>query len=223
MRIFTIGDIHGCLEELKNLLKKVDAQIAPGDVIVFVGDYIDRGPDSKGVVDLLIERSKTHPNEHYFLMGNHEDLLMEGNYWLINGGDETIKSYGFDPFEHQIAYRFIERVPEDHQEFYKNLLHVYKQDKVVVVHAAISPMVPLHDQSINTMIWDRSYDHYDGEYLDGVTVVRGHTPVNNVRSLSNQVLIDTGCVFGNMLTCLIIDSNNPADRSYLSVQSGVDY
>lgn len=219
-KVFIIGDVHGCLSELIKLLAIIDSKIAPDDEIIFVGDYVDRGPDSKGVVDLLIERQKNHPNKHVFIKGNHEDMLMTGDYWSMNGGAETLKSYGLDPLDFGISREFFKvHCPGPHVGFYKNLKHFYQVGNVVVVHAAIDPWYTLDEQSIHTMIWERQFDKYDGDYKGGFTVVRGHTPVNKVVETRNQIMIDTGCVFGYKMTCLIIDPENPADRSYIEVKS----
>lgn len=220
MKVYAIGDVHGCLSEMNQLLAKIDARLKPGDEVVFIGDYIDRGPDSKGVVDVLIERQKNHPNKHVFIKGNHEDLMMSGDYWFQNGGDKAVKSYGLDPLDWQIERSFYgHHCPPDHRAFYSDLVLYYNVGKVVFVHAGIDPDRHLDQQSESVMIWARGYDRYNGEYVGGYTVVRGHTPVNDVVETRNQIMIDTACVFGHKLTCLVIDPNNPEDRDYLSVKS----
>jgi serine/threonine protein phosphatase 1 len=218
--VYAIGDIHGCLSELKQMHEFIDRHIKPEDIIVYIGDYIDRGPDSKGVVDLLIERQKTISNPQVHLLGNHEDMMMEGNYWMVNGGAEAIKSYGLDPYDHGIESRFFQDLcPRDHQEFYAELRYHVLIGKTVFVHAAIDPSYDLDNQADHTKLWVRHFDAYKGDYVGGYTVVRGHTPTTEVIERTNQIMIDTGCVFGNKLTCLIIDPNNPEDRSFHQVKS----
>ncbi|AKF13408.1 calcineurin-like phosphoesterase [Sinorhizobium phage phiN3] len=221
MRLFIVGDVHGCLTQLKDLLEGVDEQIEEGDEVVFVGDYVDRGPDSKGVIDLLIERQKNHPNKHTFLMGNHEDMMLSGDYWLPNGGIQTIKSYIPNeedwkdiPGHADFLRRF---VPYEHKVFLNSLKMNYQVGKVVVVHAAIDPACPLEDQSSHTMLWERDFDGYNGEYNGGWTVVRGHTPLNGMKVTKNQFMIDTACVFGGELTCLVIDPDKPSNYHTISI------
>jgi len=224
MKIYAIGDVHGCLNEMKALLAKVDEQIKPEDQIVFLGDYVDRGPDSKGVIEHLIEREKSHQNKHIFIRGNHEDMMMSGEYWFMNGGAEVVKSYGLDPVDYTIQFSFFsDHMPKDHQAFIHRTRLYYQIGRCVFVHANIDPSLSLEDQNANTLIWARHYDGYNGDYNGGWFVVRGHTPVGSVREFRNQIMLDTACVFGGFLTCLVIDPENTDDHHYLEVQSGVSY
>lgn len=203
MRLFVVGDIHGCYNELIRLLDKTDNMIEEGDQYVFLGDYIDRGPNSKQVIDLLIARSKDHPNEHIFIKGNHEDMLIN-KYpgFFMNGGYDTIKSYGCSDTE---SYRFWdEYVPSSHKNFLEDLRTYYKVGRTVCVHAGLDPEKELEEQYEQTMIWSRQTVGYDGFYKGDLFVVYGHTPVEKKIDRQNQLGIDTGCVFGNKLTCAII-------------------
>ncbi len=161
---YAIGDIHGCLDELKtlhhSLIRKAD--LVPYDTLVFVGDYVDRGPNSKGVIDYLINLSQHQ--KCVFLMGNHEDMMLwylgiqhsgvsritmqsaeYGAYWLPNGGGTTLASYGIDDVTafHQSCEnpreRLVEIIGEKHMEFLKGLQHFYIEDSNLFVHAGVSP------------------------------------------------------------------------------------
>lgn len=216
MKLFVIGDIHGCLNELIKLLALVDTKIQKDDQIVFVGDYIDRGPDSKGVIDLLIRRAKDHPNKHIFLRGNHEDMMLnEKHHWAFNGGSQTLKSYGSgfnDP-------NFWSSVPMDHREFLINTKLYYQIGRTVVVHAGLDPTIPLRLQTEDFMLWDRRFFKYEGKYFENEFVVIGHTPKEVMQQTANQLAIDTGCVFGGKLTCAVIEPNAGALIEWMDVKS----
>ena len=193
--VYAFGDVHGCLDELKELhaLVEQDRDGAPS-TYVFLGDYIDRGPDSAGVVQFLIDASSgeddTRP-AYVFIRGNHEQMMRDAEYgedrdavyiWMSNGGVETQKSY-FDG-------RY------DHSDFYKRLRWYHSIGDVAFVHAGIDPEKSLEDQSNNTLIWSREFNRYNGTFKDNRYVVHGHSPVPDVYRLNNQINIDTGCVFG---------------------------
>lgn len=211
MNLFVVGDVHGCLNELELMFDRIDIRHDPGDKIAFVGDYIDRGPDSKGVVDFLIEKSKSY--DMTFIKGNHEDMMMTGTYgWLYNGGVQALYSYGFGPNDitHEMERDFFDHhCPPDHKEFYNNLKLVEKFGKVVVCHAGIHPTFAWDKQDEQTLIWTRDFYNYEGPFKDDVFVVHGHTPrdKNGQRwEFDNRVNIDHGCVFGGHLSCLQIDT-----------------
>jgi serine/threonine protein phosphatase 1 len=204
-KLYVIGDVHGCLFELKEVLARTDSMIKEDDEYVFLGDYIDRGPDSKGVIDLLIERSKTHPIKHTFITGNHEEMMLEEeHYWAINGGIETLKSYGIEPDDDR-SRKYLEHIPEDHLRFLLGLKEHYKVGRTVCVHAGLNPSVCLTQQERDVKIWAREWVGYDGPYADGSLVVYGHTPKYDIIKRENQLGIDTACVFGGLLTCAIIE------------------
>lgn len=206
MKIYAIGDLHGCLTELKKMFEFIERHAADSDEIVCIGDYIDRGPDSKGVVDFLIEYHKSGRLKLTCLKGNHEDMMMNGEWWVYNGGDTALVSYGIDPYALGVERDFYRHLcPPEHQRFYESLVLKYRVGNVLFVHANIDPDCSLDDQNSHFMLWARALDRYDGEYPEGVTVVRGHTPIGTWREYTNHIMIDTGCVFGNELTCCIID------------------
>ena len=211
-KLYVIGDIHGCRTELRQMLDLIDAEVTRKDTIVFLGDYIDRGPDSCGVIQDLIDR-KNSEVKHVFLMGNHEDMMLnDRRSWAHNGGAETLMSYGK------------EGIPDSHYEFIKNLEPYYKENDVVCVHAGIDPEYDLLYQLPYDMMWTRKFVGYNGDYKNNEFVIYGHTPLNVILERKNQIGIDTACVFGGELTCVVIDTGDrPEVIKYIQVQSSFDY
>jgi len=206
-RIFAIGDIHGCLSHLERLMEEIRPLLDPQeDTLVFLGDYIDRGPDPKGVVDLILQIKK-EVRHVVCLKGNHEDMFLDWvlngrNYdlYLYNGGGSTIRSYSQDREFH---------LPAEHLDFFTSLRLYYETDKYIFVHAGLKAGVPLKEQDPQEMIWIREefiYSNYDF----GKLVVFGHTPLQRVLVAPNKIGIDTGAVYGGELTCLEL----PAQRFY---------
>jgi serine/threonine protein phosphatase 1 len=203
-RLFAIGDIHGCPDELEAILQA----IAPGagDTVVFVGDYVDRGPSARAVIDLAIALEKTHA-ECVFLKGNHEDMMLSflglpGNYgesFLFNGGVATLESYGLREDDLSEAK---ERIPDTHLDFFKNLAVSYLRPPYLFVHAGILPTRQLEDQQPEDMLWIRQEFILNPHRIDA-TVVFGHTPMRGVMvDLPYKLGIDTGLVYGGKLTCV---------------------
>lgn len=208
---YVIGDIHGCLAELERL---VDAlPLARGDRLVFLGDYIDRGPDSRGVVSYLVSlRQEMAGVEFVFLKGNHEDMLLSylglsgqhGEMFLANGGKATFSSYGIEPRKVS-ADRALAMIPSSHLDFFQGLNRYYIMDPFLCVHAGVQPEKTLADQSDEELIWIRNAFIYRPHTLP-YTVLFGHTPQTTVfYNLPFKVGLDTGLVYGNMLTCLEVD------------------
>ena len=193
-RLLAFGDIHGCRTELLALL----AQVSPGagDQLVFLGDYVDRGPDSAGVIDDLLAVRARFPAS-VFLRGNHEQMLLDvlagadPTTFLFNGGGRTIASYeargGWPP-------------PGEHRLFLENLPLLYRSAGFVFVHAGLRPGTPLAEQGADDLLWIRQ------EFLEcpddwGATVVYGHTPRDAPLFEPGRIGLDTGCVYGGRLTC----------------------
>lgn len=192
-RLIAVGDIHGCLNQLKRLM----AQVNPGfaDQIVFLGDYIDRGPDSFAVIDYLLAFATTFP-ETVFLRGNHEQMFsayLEGHEpttFLLNGGANTLASY-------QQADKW--PIPETHRNFLRTLSNVYETEDYIFVHAGLRPGVSLADQDIGDLLWIRR-EFINSDYDWGKTVVYGHTPRQEPLLTETRLALDTGCVYGRQLT-----------------------
>ncbi|HJU28806.1 MAG TPA: metallophosphoesterase family protein [Candidatus Binataceae bacterium] len=203
-RLFAIGDIHGCVDELAALIKAIAP--ATGDTVVFVGDYIDRGPGSSEVIDFMLELPRGGA-ECIFLKGNHEDMMLSflgfqgryGDSFLLNGGAQTLESYHIDP---ERTENPIERIPPAHIEFFKNLATSYRRPPYLFVHAGISPTRQLEEQSVEDMLWIRQEFIFHPHKL-GDMVVFGHTPMRAVMTDPPYKLgIDTGLVYGGKLTCI---------------------
>lgn len=199
-KIFAIGDIHGCADKLKALMKEIPVDYA-NDTLVFIGDYIDRGPDSFEVVDYLVDLKKEHP-DIVFLKGNHEDMLqkyLEGTdrfTYLFNGGQKTLDSYLNRPNKSEFS-----PIPSDHLEFYQSLVFHYETEDYLFVHAGLREKIPLKKQNPQELLWIRE-DFIDSKFDFGKRVIFGHTPFAEPLLLSNKIGIDTGAVYGNRLTCV---------------------
>ena len=203
-RLFAIGDIHGCVDELAVMLQA----IAPvqGDTVVFVGDYIDRGPASREVIDLLLEFQQGAADV-VFLKGNHEDMLLNfmglpghyGESFIFNGGAPTLESYGIGEADLAETRQII---PAHHLKFFSALQHSYLRPPFLFVHAGIMPGRPLEEQSDEDLLWIR-HDFIFHPHQIAATVVFGHTPMRTVMvDLPYKLGIDTGLVYGGKLSCL---------------------
>lgn len=199
-KIFAVGDIHGSFDRLQELMKKIPIDFAH-DTLVFIGDYIDRGPASVEVVDYLIGLKKRVP-ETIFLKGNHEDMLekyLDGTdrfTYLLNGGQNTLDSYLSRNLQSELY-----PIPSNHMEFFKTLRLYYETEAYIFVHAGLRPKVPLASQETEDLLWIRDTFIYS-KYDFGKTVVFGHTPLEKPLVESNKIGIDTGAVYGNALTCI---------------------
>jgi serine/threonine protein phosphatase 1 len=205
---YIIGDIHGCFNNLKNLLKKIINIINDNDTIIFLGDYIDRGPSSYDVIALLIDISKKYST--VFLKGNHEDMFLKylgGTYdfqnYFDNGGMATLRNYRE---KHGSS-----GIPSDHRSFFENLVQYYEAEDFIAVHAGLNPDIDkIEDQLPYEMLWTR-HQFYRGSRIWPKTVIFGHTPCSilhgdnkNVyfNEKSNIIGIDTGACYGGSLSCI---------------------
>jgi serine/threonine protein phosphatase 1 len=201
--IYAIGDIHGRLDALERLMEKIEPDLEK-DRLVFMGDYIDRGPHSKGVVDYVLRLKNAAPPENVIcLKGNHEAMFLnflkgqDRELFLLNGGLNTLHDYwgqDWEPGENLV-------LPPDHERFYLELRLYYETPEYIFVHGGLKPGVPLKDQEEEDLLWIR------GEFITamddfGRLVVFGHTPFRQPLLLPNKIGIDTGAVYGNRLTCL---------------------
>jgi serine/threonine protein phosphatase 1 len=205
-KILAIGDVHGCNRRLRQLLDRIE--IDPHvDTLVFVGDYLDRGPDARGTIDTLLEIKATHPNT-ICLRGNHEAMFL--NYYregrgeelfLYNSGMNTLDSYGITLAEVRRGSGF----PESHLRFLSALPLVYETEEYFFVHAGVRPGIPLAEQTPEDLLWIRHEFIESGEDF-GRTVVFGHTPLPEPLIETNKIGIDTGAVYGGRLTCIELPS-----------------
>jgi serine/threonine protein phosphatase 1 len=199
-KIFAIGDIHGCYDRLKTLMGKIPIDYSR-DTLVFIGDYIDRGPHSVEVVDYLIKLKNRFP-EVIFLKGNHEDMLdkfingADRFTYLLNGGQQTLDSYLTKPGQSEFF-----PIPADHMEFFKSLRLIYETEEFIFVHAGLRPQIPLVSQKTEDLLWIRD-KFVSTKYDFGKRVIFGHTPLKKPLVEPNKIGIDTGAVYGNALTCV---------------------
>jgi serine/threonine protein phosphatase 1 len=203
-RTFVIGDIHGCYKTLLALL----ARISPDpeeDTLVFLGDYIDRGPDSKKVVNKILQLRRKFPH-CITLMGNHEQMLLRflaGNdeiLYLMMGGEATLASYGLSKVWAPEARAMM---PAEHIVFFENLMPYWEDEENIYVHAGLQPGIHLSQQTENWLFWSRQR-FVDSEYDFGKNVIFGHTPFIIPSIQPNKIGIDTGAVYGGQLTCLVL-------------------
>jgi len=199
-KIFAIGDIHGCYDRLKTLMGKIPIDCSR-DTLVFIGDYIDRGPHPIEVVDYLIKLKNRFPDV-IFLKGNHEDMLdkfingADRFTYLLNGGQQTLDSYLIKPVQSEYF-----PIPPDHMEFFKSLRLFYETEEFIFVHAGLRPRVPLESQNTEDLLWIRD-KFVSSKYDFGKRVIFGHTPLKKPLVEPNKIGIDTGAVYGNALTCV---------------------
>jgi serine/threonine protein phosphatase 1 len=220
MVLYAVGDIHGrsdCLKRAHDLIDRDVAERSARDraLEIYIGDYVDRGPDSKGVIDLLVARSLSA--SAVFLRGNHE-IVMESflrgrtpfEDWRRLGGLETILSYGVDARalleKGGVRPRDLaEKVPIGRLRFISLLKSAYTAGGYCFVHAGLRPGVAIERQSMEDLAWIRDdFLNFAGKF--GFVVVHGHTPATGVELLSNRINIDTGAYMTNRLTVLRIDS-----------------
>lgn len=224
IRIYAVGDVHGRADLLKHVLARIDAHTAQNPVIrpvhLFIGDYIDRGPDSRDVLDLLIGTSDNH--EAVFLKGNHEAFLLDFlenpsvlQTWGRNGGLETLMSYGLKPtlkanasaVQSDFADALGQALPKRHLDFLRNLASSFTCGDYFFAHAGVRPGVPLSAQREQDLLWIRD-EFLLHEKSFGKTIVHGHTPVREIDIRSNRINIDTGAYVTGRLSCLVIEGES---------------
>ena len=219
-RIYAIGDIHGRLDLLDRAIAAIRRDIeehGPAALTVTLGDYIDRGPQSRGVLDRLIENP--FPTPYVALKGNHEEMLADfladsatGPYWGSQGGLETMCSYGVRVGTLTNFARARDELraalPEAHVQFLRSLKTSLSRGKYFFCHAGVRPGMPLDRQSEDDLLWIR--DDFLGSGTDfGKIVVHGHTPVPEPEALPNRIGIDTGAFATGRLTCVALDGGAP--------------
>ena len=227
-QVFAVGDIHGC----KNLLDKIHNKIriatntkSGKKLIIYLGDYIDRGPDVKGTIDTLINFNL--PNvEKIFLLGNHEQMfldVLEGKNnslynWISNSGLETIESYGGDlskyiddnlelTFEKKIVTKIKKFLPKAHLNFFNNLKLYHVWNNYLFVHAGINPKMPIEKQQKETLIWTREKSFFDPLMTYDKIVVHGHTAKEKIEKYPFRINLDTGSFYSGRLSCLLFENN----------------
>jgi len=214
--IYAIGDIHGNLDLLERLMDHLQPDLNR-DQLVFMGDYIDRGLHSKGVVDYVLRlRRRPPPEQVICLKGNHEAMFLnflqgeDIELFLVNGGVSTIRDYWGDDWEDPDDLV----LPLDHRRFFEELRLYYETDNYLFVHGGLKPGVPLTEQSEEDLLWIRG-DFIVSMEDFGKKVIFGHTPFSRPLVMPNKIGIDTGAAYGNLLTCLKLP-----EEKFISVAHG---
>ena len=232
-RIFAIGDVHGCSHELQVLLEQLNPR--PEDTVVFLGDYIDRGPDSKGVVDLVLGLSGRC--EVVALKGNHESMFVDflespesagAGLFVLNGGSTTLNSYAGPGGTFEI--------PENHVAFFYDLKLSYETEDYFFVHAGVplKRLDQIDSSDEYALLWSRQ-PFLSTDFKWEKLIVHGHTPTLTPEVRDNRINVDTGCVYDGQLTAIefpsrqfysvprsggadVARSPNPADKSRVAVR-----
>jgi diadenosine tetraphosphatase ApaH/serine/threonine PP2A family protein phosphatase len=222
VRIYSIGDIHGRADLLADVLERIDTDLAknpiPHGIEIYLGDYIDRGPASREVLDRLVARKRTHRT--VFLKGNHETFITDFvtnppilEDWQRLGGLETLMSYGIVPpinanadVQLQLAAALDRSLPESHRQFLCDLKTSYTCGDFFFVHAGVRPGISLKKQREEDLLWIRR-DFLTCEDDFGKIVVHGHTPVPQPDVRPNRINIDTGAYATGRLTCLVLEDD----------------
>lgn len=227
-RMLAISDIHGDIEKFEKLLHLVDYR-NDKDQLLLLGDYIDRGPSSSDVLNLV--QRLVEDDGAIALIGNHDKMMVDAfltddpmnvKRWFYNGGIKTLQNYGYNIEKDDAKYWYTtEEMPEplqmndeirEHIEFLQQLHHYYETDTHIFVHAGVHPTSPVEETDLQTLVWIREEFHqgYNGEK----TVVFGHTPVKHLHKSEevyfgrNKIIgIDGGCAYGGRLYCLEVSSS----------------
>lgn len=198
-RLIAIGDIHGYRAALETLLNEIQPDAE--DILVTLGDYVDRGPDSMGVIDLLIQWGRK--TQLVALIGNHEEMMLnviEGEQshhgWLRYGGVETLESYGFDGN--------LDFLPPEHQEFFSSLGDFFVHDNYFFTHAAYDPRLEFDQQPIELLRWHSLRAGIPDAHVSGKTAVVGHTASDDgsILDVGHLICLDTNCYGGGVLTAM---------------------
>ena len=226
---YVVGDIHGHLKQLLNIQNKIqeDSNKTPGKkLLIYLGDYIDRGVDSKDCINSLIN-FKPANFDIVYLLGNHEQMLLDfisgknGSLylWISNGGLETLQSYGQKmenyiddnlelSFDKKIYEKFINFLPQEHKNFFYKLKLNYQWGDYYFVHAGIDPGIPLNKQKKQTMLWTRDRSFLNSDKPFEKLIVHGHTPSRKIIKKNNRICLDTGVFYTGILSCAKISNNN---------------
>ena len=229
MNIFSVGDIHGCLKQLTSLHNKIFNHFSfnkKNDLLVYLGDYIDRGSNSKDVINHILKLQKEKVNS-IFLMGNHEQIMIDFvfnkinnlRYWLNLGADQTFKSYKIEVAEFikdgfgddkidRLRSVLLNKLSNEHIHFLKNLRLSYSVGNYLFVHAGINPEKTLKDQDKMDLLWSRSDQFFDKNFKFEQIIIHGHTPEKEVINFPYRINIDTGCFFSGKLSCVCLNDKN---------------
>ena len=213
-RVYAVGDVHGCAARLDGLHDLIAEDLARRPVakpiLVHIGDYVDRGPESAKVVGRLAHGPPIPGVQVVNLLGNHEHTILAAlagdraaaTDWLYQGGRETLASYGLDPDGPRDMWAGA--IPPEHLAWLERLTLLHREDGYLFVHAGVRPGVALDTQVVDDLLRIRQPFLYTQQEF-GVVVVHGHTPVRQVTIERNRIAIDTGAVFGGRLSCVVLE------------------
>jgi serine/threonine protein phosphatase 1 len=214
-RIYAIGDIHGCDRQLANLHETIAGDFASRPIaaalLLHIGDYVDRGADTAGVIARLADGCPIPNMDMVNLMGNHESTMLDalsgeraaGTDWLFAGGRTTLQSYGIDPDGPRDRWAAL--IPQCHQDFLRGLVLMHREGGYAFIHAGVRPGIALEHQARDDLLRSRQPFLYS-EADFGAVIVHGHTPVKAPVVRHNRIGIDTGAVFGGKLTCVVLEA-----------------
>lgn len=207
MRTIAIGDVHGQLAALNELFVQIEQ--TGWDRLVFLGDYIDRGPDSKGTVDFIRSLQDAHGSDKVVaIKGNHEDMCLHafsqyddndqelGAAFYFNGGESTLDSFKAAGFS---------GIPQDYLDWMKTLPVRYEDKKAHYIHGGALPGLPIDEQEDYDLLWERD-TFLKSEYMWDKVVIHGHTPMEQVVVRPNIISIDTGAGYGDALSALCVET-----------------
>ena len=226
MRIYAIGDVHGYLNLLETLHQKINVDLKKHPVseyrIIFTGDYIDRGPDSAGCVEYLVNLLADN-NNVICLKGNHEDKLEQflikpaevADSFFTYGGVDCATSYGVDMTGYrgtideklQKCAELGEKIPEHHRKFYSHLPATVTYGDYLFTHAGVRPGIALDQQSDHDLIWIR-YDFISSQALYDKVIIHGHTPAYPMEILPNRINVDTHAYHTGVLSCIVLEGTD---------------
>lgn len=222
-RVVVIGDVHGRLDLLDRLFEEIaslnDAQPKP-TTLVFLGDYIDRGDDSRKVLETLVEVSQQAGDRARFLLGNHEFMLMEfldgttdGQLWMANGGQQTLASFGLPAINPHASPAEIDQLRDNLRQAMGDSLHFLNALELswtwgdfFFCHAGIDPALPLNRQESQTLIWGNP-QFRDHVRSDAVCVVHGHYAEPQIQIHRSRICVDTGACYYGRLSALAIEDD----------------
>jgi serine/threonine protein phosphatase 1 len=223
IRIYAISDIHGCADLLQQMFTVIDRDLVNAGTMraihVFLGDYIDRGPQSRQTIDLLVDRSRRH--ETIFLKGNHEAFLFDVlkspsdlQAWKQYGGLQTLVSYGLQPTlnpdeaeQKELIKELAQRIPPHQRRFFNNLRLRFVCGDFFFAHAGVRPGLPLTQQREEDLLWIRD-EFLNSDEKFSKYIVHGHTPVRAPDIRPNRINIDTGAYATGNLTLLTIQGDS---------------
>ena len=211
---YAIGDVHGHLDKIRALIDRCKKHCGARQIrFVFIGDYFDRGPDSRRVVEFLIDLQRSMPGDAICLRGNHEAAVLacaqgaDQAHWLLNGGRQTLMSYGIED---------VREFPRSHLEWAGSLPVSYDDGRRLFVHAGVNPALPLSAQRLDDLLMIREpFLSHDGDY--GRLIVHGHTPTwsREPELYRNRINVDTGAGYGGPLTAAVFSQTRTSPIAFL--------